>query len=208
MSIEEINIDKFPVVLFSDTHTNIDNIRKLKSLYPHNILISLGDNCDLYCKDDRNKLTIQYFIDNNIKSCSGNHDEHISGVVNGNTIMFLDTINKIDIDIYHLPKHQGEWLKTLPRGFKLNLSNKKHVLLYHSKPTDIWGRNDGGSLTKNQFEKTYSITPDTIYVIHGHMHSAFIEEYPNIDTKRVSIGALKFGEYAILNENGIHFRKL
>ena len=208
MVIKEIKIDKFPIVLISDVHCEIYKVRRIKSLYPHYKFICLGDIVDLYCKDVRNKLTIQYFIDNDILTLEGNHDSHVSGVVNGNTILFLDNTNNIDIDYYKLPKHQGEYLKNLPRGFKLTLPDGKNYLLYHHFPLDLWGFIDKGKLTKEKFISDYNIDDTIESVIHGHLHQAFVEEFEGLNAKRISIGAVKFGEYAILDESGVHFKKL
>ena len=209
MTLQEINIDKLPIVIISDCHCKLENLQKVKSLYPHYKIISLGDNCDLYARNSNsNQLIIQWLIDNNIQSTSGNHEEHISGVVNGTTIMFLDNHNNIDINYYNIPQHQCEWLKELPRGFKLNLPDGKYYLLYHHLPLDVWSFKDQGKLTKQEFIDAYKFDDNCLSVIHGHLHLNFMEEFPNLSTTRISLGALKFGWYAIINEDGVNLNQL
>jgi len=209
MNIQEINVTSYPIILVSDIHCDIDKMRKIKSLYPHNKILCLGDITDLYSTgNNSNQRTIQYFIDNDIPACSGNHEEHISGVVNGNTVMFLDIHNSLDIDDYKLPKHQCKYLNELPRGIKLNVSNGKYYLLYHHLPKDVWGRKDKGTLSREEFISNFSITHDCIGVCHGHLHVPFIEEYNNLTTKRISIGALKHNHYAIIDETGVKLKQL
>ena len=208
MNIREIEITTYPIILVSDIHCEINKIINIKSLYPHNKIVCLGDITDLFYKDDKNKNIIQYFIDNNIPTCEGNHDSHISGVVNGNTIMFLDIHNSIDIDCYNLPKHQCKYLSKLPRGIKLNVSNGKYYLLYHHLPKDIWGFKEKGTLSRKDFISNYNITHDCLGVCHGHLHIPFIEEYSNLTTKRISVGPLKYDHYAIIDEDGIKLKQL
>jgi len=68
MDIQEIHIDRWPVVVTTDSHTNISNLKKLKELYPTEIFISLGDFTFLFAKEGEkfNEYSIQYFIDSNI----------------------------------------------------------------------------------------------------------------------------------------------
>ena len=187
----------------------MDNLRKLKSLYPHYPLISLGDFTDLYSRNSNsNQLSIQYLIDNNILAASGNHDEHISGVVNGKTITFLDIHNKIDINYYHLPQHQCEYLDKLPRGIKLNLLDGRYYLLYHQFPRDVWSFKDKGSLTKEEFISAYNIDNKCLACIHGHLHTNFIEEYSGLNTRRICIDQLKRGWYGVIAEDGFNLKQL
>ena len=48
--IKEINIEKFPVVIITDSHTNLANVRALRELYPDNKFICLGDITFLHSK--------------------------------------------------------------------------------------------------------------------------------------------------------------
>lgn len=79
MNIQEIQVTKLPVVIITDTHTNITLIRKLREMYPDNQFICLGDITFLFAKagDEFNKHSINYFMESNIPCLFGNHEEHI-----------------------------------------------------------------------------------------------------------------------------------
>ena len=216
MKIQGIHIKSWPVIIISDSHTNLSNIKKLKELYPKSQFISLGDITFLYGKIDEpyNKNSVQYFIDEKIPVCLGNHDQHVLGVEsNQNFILYLDNHNSIEAG-YGLEKHQVEYLKTLPIGFKLIRPDENYYLLYHHAPKDLWGFNDKEKLTENQFKEIYKFDDKCIAVVHGHTHLNFTEEFSGIKTKRVSVGALcssKKGDgesYLLLTENGLEYKKI
>lgn len=66
--IISIEIKKFPAVIFTDTHTNIQNIQKLKELFSGVQMICLGDITSMFSKgaNDANIRSIQFFMDNRI----------------------------------------------------------------------------------------------------------------------------------------------
>ena len=56
--------------------------------------------------------------------------------------------------------------------------------------------------------EVYGEVDDYDGIIIGHAHVSFIKTYPNVRRKIIGVGALKFGEYAILTENGLEHKKL
>jgi len=209
MKIEEIQVTRFPLVIITDSHCHIKRISEIKSLYPHSQFICLGDLVDLFGeKEAFNKHSIDYFIENKIPTLEGNHESFIKASYNKDTStlghVLLNTNNppKFNIEQTHV-----DYLNNLPRGFKLILPNGKHYICYHNEPNDLWSFNDPG-MSPERFISTYSPTYGQLGVVHGHTHKAFVEEYSNTETKRYSVGALKFKQYAILTEQGIQFKSL
>src|SRR5687768_7494369 len=120
MQIREIHIT-FPCVVFSDSHTNLSNIKKLKELYPNSQFICLGDFTYLFAKDGEkfNEYSIQYFIDNNIPALEGNHESFIVGASYDDKFVTQRVLgNPPNFNLS--PKHL-QFLGNLPRGFKLIL---------------------------------------------------------------------------------------
>ncbi len=220
MNIQDIHITKWPCIIFSDLHTDLSNIHKLRELYPDSQFISLGDITQLFQKKDEphNRNSIQYFIDNKIPTLLSNHEQHILGVEsNANFILYLDNHNSIESG-YGLEKHHVEFLSKLPIGFRLILPDESSYLLFHHAPKDLWGFYDKGKLSEKEFKLAYPIDNSVRAVIHGHTHLNFIDEYTNVRTKRISIGQLcnndhhtdkkNGGNYLLLTENGLEYKKL
>jgi predicted phosphodiesterase len=206
MNIKEINIINFPVIIISDTHTNLANIRAVRSLYPNNQVICLGDITFLFAKPGGkfNSQSIQYFIDNKIPCLEGNHDQYV--------------LNETKF-IHDVTTEQLKFLKKLPTGFKLILPDGRHYLLFHHLPNDIWGHKFKGDLSQGLFLDSYPIDEiKTIDVIHGHCHENFIEEYPYINQRRICVGQLcnkshhnngdSGGNYLLITDKGVEFKTL
>lgn len=193
---QEIKVDKFPLVIFTDSHTNTNNIDRLINKYPKCQLISLGDITYFPSKlEPFNKYSIEYFINHKIPTIFGNHDYFIAS----------EFINDAD---WFLEHYHVSFLKSLPLGFKLVLPNNKHYLCYHCSPYDIWGHIDKG-LTKENFLKLFPIEDNTLGVIIGHHHYHFTVDFPGLSCKLEGVGRLsKVGEYALLTENGIEKKML
>lgn len=216
MNIQEIQLKSFPVILITDNHTNLSNIKKLKESYPNIPIISLGDFCFLFSKpgEKYNSLSIQYFIDNKIPVCRGNHEDFIIASERGNSFV-LDRVMGQTYD-YDLTIQQLNYLEKLPIGFKLILPNNKNVLLFHNSSRDLWGFYD--KLTQEEFLKHYPIDKDTLFVCRGHHHFNSVLDFPEVSCKLFTIGQLcgsnhHTGEnsgnnYALLTENGVEFKKL
>lgn len=207
MNIQEIKIEKFPVVIISDTHCHIKRVSQIKSQYPHNQIICLGDITNLFSeKEEFNKHSINYFIENKIPCLKGNHESFISACHSdkqdmqtlGQVLFNISKPPKFNLESVHL-----EYLKNLPDGFKLNLPNGEHYLCFHNEPRDLWSFKVKGQYNGVGFKSIYPINDKTVGVLHGHLHSPFVEEFEGIKTKRYSIGAVKFESYATLTEQGI-----
>lgn len=213
MNIQEIQIEKFPVVIFTDSHTNLSNIRKLKELYSDNQFISLGDFTFLFAKkDDKyNSFSIQYFIDNKIPVLEGNHESYIVASENGDSFITQRIIGE-SVE-FNLSKIHLKFLENLPRGFKLVLPNGFNYYCFHNAPKDLWSFTE--NITEIEFRNNYISNSLTLGVIQGHLHQNIIN---NFSPKRFVIGQLcnsshhlndnKGGNYALLTEAGIEFKKL
>lgn len=212
MFVQEIQVRQFPLVIISDSHCCVKLINEVKSLYPHNDIICLGDITDLFNhKDAFNKHSINYFIENKIPCLEGNHESFVKACYSGDSFVLSNVLvlpgNSPTYNIDE--KIHLEYLKSLPRGFKLVLPSGENYICFHNTPNDLWGFNDDNALSVEAFKKTYpTIDENTLGVIHGHTHKAFVDEFDGVKAKRYSIGALKYKEYALLDENGIHFKKL
>lgn len=206
--IVSININKFPLVIISDSHTNLSNVLKVKSLYPDNQIISLGDITNLWDKKtDTNAKIIDYFIREKIPNLTSNHEEYV-GLSQENSYQhrLLPNFGKNTslFDKYNIEKHHIEYLINLPLGFKITIG-KKEILLYHNAPKDVWSHQD--KITKEQFLERYPITNKTALVGVGHHHLRMVKDFGLC--KMVFFGRLAIdGEYALLTEKGIEFKKL
>ena len=200
-TIKEIIVNKFPLIIITDTHTNIASIEKIRKLYPKNQIICLGDITFAFDKitrrnsqsiqSRRNSQSIQYFLNKKIPCLRGNHDDFIA--------------DSTDFDITYEEK---EYLKNLPIGFKLVLPNGKNYLCYHNRPEDLWSFTEE-AFKEFAFIKTYPVENNTLGVLIGHNHRHFIIDFPNINAKLICVGRLKKdNEYALLDENGVQFKKI
>lgn len=192
--IETFKIDKFPIVIITDSHTNIKNIEKIKNqVWPNTPIYCLGDITFLYSqKDASNRLSIQYFIDNKIPCLKGNHDEFITSGY------FWDW----DINI-----EQIKYLCGLPIGFKFVLPDGTNYLAYHNFPHCLWSFRT--NITEREFLEFYPIDDRTIGVLKGHEHRNNIQRFKNTKCCLINIGRLsKDGDYALLLESGIEFKSL
>jgi predicted phosphodiesterase len=213
MTIKEININRFPCVLFSDSHCNLANIRKLKELYPESPVISLGDFTFLFAKDgdEFNKYSIQYFIDNNIPVLEGNHESFLVASSNNDKFVTQRVLGKPPD--FNLSKEHLQFLENLPRGFKLILPNGLNYYCFHNLPKDLWSFPD--KITEEQFKHNYTFDSQTIGVIQGHLH---LNKVDNFSPRRYVVGQLCDGNhhtgqqngrnYLLLTEKGIEYKKL
>ena len=193
--IQEIIVQKFPLVIITDGHKDLKNVEKVRALYPSSNLICLGDITDLFKKDVLNSVSIQYFIDNKIPYLIGNHEQFIIA-------------SFPNYETWGLSYEQFKHLIDSPIGFKLLLPDNSNYFCFHNRPNDLWSLTEEKSLTKEQFIETYSIDEKTVGVIQGHNHKAFVASFPDFKVKRFSIGALLYKQYALLTERGIEFKRL
>ncbi len=190
--IQEISVNEFPLVIITDTHTNIENIDRLKATYPKHKFICLGDITFAFDKMTlSNSRSIQYFQSQKIPCLVGNHDEFVG-----------------ECGDFELSKQDRGFINQLPLGFKLNLPDGSNYLCYHNRPNDLWSSTEE-AFEEFAFRVTYPIDKGTKGVIIGHNHRHFVVDYPNIPCKLICVGRLsKDGEYALLTEKTIEFKKL
>ena len=214
MNIKEIKIDKFPLVIITDPHGCYEKVSKVLSLYPEHQIICLGDVVDLFNKNknDSNHKIIDLFIDKKIPCILGNHEQHVLSCSDGNTLRSVKLFGDFgggtltDIDEYDLGQRHIDFLRVLPLGLKLVLPNGHYYYAFHNLPNDLWGQE--WNITKDDFIRHYPINCFVDGILRGHHHKNQVLEFQGISTKLYGIGALKFGDYALLNENGIEFKKL
>ena len=190
-----IELEKFPAVIFTDTHTDIQNIQKLRKLYPGNQMLCLGDITSLFSKgkNDANIRSIHFFMWNLIPCVMGNHDSFVG---------FENSPDYRDI-----PVSQKEFLRGLPRGCQLLLPDKTHYFCYHNRPDDLWSFTEKDTLSKSEFLNTYPVSSETVGVLIGHQHTNFVRDYG--DALLIAVGRLsEDGYYALLDKDGVEFRQL
>ena len=213
MNIQDIHIKSFPAIIFSDSHTNLTNIKKLKELYPSSQFVSLGDFAFLFAKDDDpyNNLSIQYFIDNNIPALEGNHEQFL--VASENDDKFVTQIVLGNPPKFNLSPEHLEYLQKLPRGFRLILPNGLNYYCFHNRPKSLWDFPD--KISASDFHADYTYDSKTLGVIQGHLHRNQIDDFV---PKRYVIGQLSGkdhhtgentgGNYLILSEKGLEYKKI
>lgn len=195
IKIVTIELVKFPAVIFTDTHTDIQNIQKLQAMYPGNQMICLGDITTMFSRgaNDANIRSIQFFMDSHIPCVMGNHDS-IVGFENSP-------------DYYDIPASQRDFLKNLPRGFKLSLPDKTNYFCYHNRPDDLWSFTEKHTLSKSAFLNAYPVTAETRGIFIGHQHTSFVRDYG--DALLIAVGSLsEDGDYLLLEAGGFAFRQL
>lgn len=213
MKIQEINITEFPLVIFTDTHTNLKNVQILREKFPNNDKICLGDFTSLWNKKDNfNNYSVEYFRKNFIPCLKGNHEEHIANYGLQNSKYEYRVLARFDensslFNNYNLTQEQLEYIDNLSMGFKINLPNGKHYLAFHNRPNDLWSFTNNP--TKEEIFKIYPVNEDTLGIIIGHMHKPFNKKFINPIISFDIIGQLaKFGSYGLLTENGIEHKNL
>jgi predicted phosphodiesterase len=190
-----IELEAFPAIIFTDTHTDILHIQKLQGLYPGNQMLCLGDITSMFSKgqNEGNIRSIQFFMDNRIPCLMGNHDSIVA---------FENSP-----DYYDVPAPQKEFLRNLPRGCRLVLPDKTNYLGYHNRPDDLWSFTEKQSLSKSEFLNTYPVLPETRGVLIGHQHTNFVRDYESI--LLIAVGSLcEDGYYVLLDKGGVAFMRL
>ena len=203
MSIRNIKINNFPVIVITDSHTNIENIKELKNLYSGNRFISLGDFTSvkkLYGSD--NSESVDYFIDNKIDSLLGNHDKFIYNVKTGK-----EKFSSLVPFAYGVKRSHTNYISKLPVGIRLELPNGENCLCFHNHPNQLGGEISDVYSTKN-FVKNYMVDKNTTNVLTGHKHFNCSYTFNGIKCKLNRVGALKNGDYGILDEDGFKFKNL
>ena len=211
-NVVDIEIYKFPCVILTDVHTKISNVQQLLNIYSDHQFICLGDITDLfnYNKDKANQNSIEFFSELKIPCLLGNHEQQLLSCETGNHLLTtkFDEASLLNINVdYGLTQQHLDFLRSLPRGFKLTLPNNKHYLCYHNRPQCLWSFTEP-PIPKELFIENYKFDSDTIGILIGHSHKNFTVDFTDISCKLHGIGALKFGDYALLTEAGIEYKKL
>ncbi len=218
MNIQDIHIKEkdFKIIIISDSHTNLSNIRKLKELYPDSQFISLGDLTFLHAKDGEqyNSHSIQYFIDNKIPTLEGNHESFLISAEQNDGLETDRILGKAPE--FNLSKEHLNYLKSLPRGFRLILPDGNNYYCFHNEPFNLWNFPD--KISEEYFKSNYIFDDRTISVLCGHLHKNQADIFPNIKTTRTVIGQLcnrnhhngknNGGNYALLTEGGIELKTI
>ena len=185
---------QYPILLISDVHCNLFNLRRLKMKYSSHTIVCLGDIVNLWDKNttNENQEIVDFFIKNKIISIKGNHDDFVAA----------------DIPIYDITNEMAHYLNNLPKSITLEFPDNKRYECYHYRPNDFWSLDNPSNLTYNQFCDIYG-TDDTIEaILIGHLHAVYEVTYTNCKRKLIGIGSLKGDQYAILTESGVEHKKL
>ena len=190
-----IELETFPAIIFTDTHTDIQSIQKLQKLYPEDQMLCLGDITSIFSKgwNDANIRSIQFFMDSQIPCLMGNHD----------SVVGFDN----SPDYQDIPASQKEFLKNLPRGCRLMLPDKTNYFCYHNRPDDLWSFTEKHTLSKSEFLNAYPVLPETRGVLIGHQHMNFVRDYGSV--LLIAVGRLsEDGYYALLDKGGVALMRL
>lgn len=184
----------YPVLLITDVHTNLFNLRRLLLQYPKHTVVCLGDIVNLWDKNttNSNQEIVDFFIQKKIICIKGNHDEHVGA----------------NLPTYGITNEMANYLNNLPRSITLELPDNKRYDCYHYRPNDYWSLNHPNSMTYDQFCAVYGDSINSDAILIGHLHMAYELTYQPYKGKLIGIGALKEDQYAILTENGIEHKKL
>ncbi len=187
-----IKVNSPQIGLVSDIHGDIAKLERILSDNPDiTQWFCLGDIVD-FVEPEGNRAIMDWWQEKgaNIFTLWGNHEE----------VVFKELLN---ITFTH-----KEIIKKFYTHLDLLLPNNQHFLLYHSKPKDNWNFVDK-IVTEREFIDYYlSIGDHVDAVCIGHNHQQFIKDFPSIHTQLWSIGAVKFGCYAVVDSSGIHLKRL
>lgn len=184
-ALEEIN---FGVI--SDIHGKFENAIQIIKKHPDiTSWYCLGDVVDFTDRFKTNEKCLDWWEGAKLSTIIGNHDRDYAYACRST------------------PERNYK-LRNLPRSIKLRLPTGFDILMYHSMPNDLVTFVNPG-FTEREFIDTYlDIDDNTLAVMIGHNHKQFRQYYPNVACELWSVGAAMFGDYATVNEEGLHFHKL
>ena len=175
-----------------------NEIGKLKSIFAANKEIKqwycLGDIVD-FLEPGGNKDTMDFWIENcfNVPCLIGNHEEIVSH------------------DLLNISFTHQAAIRKFCTSFEFLLPNKETLYAFHNKPKCNWSFIDQGKYTYREFVDNFSqIWMGARAVLIGHNHKQFVmdfeamEECPQI----WSVGAVKLGQYAIIDKDGLQLKRL
>ncbi len=186
-------INQYPFGIISDVHGNISNLEKIFAAHPEiDTWFCLGDIVD-FLEPHNNRSMMDWWLEHaaKIPLVRGNHEEMV--VKNMDNISFT---------------HRAFLVEKLYTSIELLLPDESRLLLYHNKPKCNWSFVDK-NYTEREFIDAYlDISDDVEAVCIGHNHDQFVLSFPNTFTKIWSVGAVKFGAYSIVDDTGLHHRRL
>ncbi len=190
---KSITLSEWPLGVISDCHGHIANVQKILSSNPNvKNWICLGDIVD-FLEPANNRDFMDYWLTNcaHIPMLRGNHEE----------IVQKDLLN-INFT------HRAYLVDKLFTSFDILLPNRNHILCYHNKPKCNWSFVDK-NYTEREFVETYlDIGEHVQSVAIGHNYEQWVLDFPNTFTQIWSIGAVKFGSYAIIDKDGLHHKRI
>jgi len=186
--------NSFSIGLLGDSHNQNDKIDEILNKHPEiTQWIHGGDltSFDYPSAADNNKTEEWYFKNKHkfVTLVKSNHDH----------VVAQKYINITHDFAWALAQHSKQ--------VKIILPDLSELLIYHSRPNDFWEFTDK-TIPEREFIDEYPTDELTRAVVIFHNHSQFKKNFVAIDAELWSIGAVKDGNYAILTENGIEFKKL
>lgn len=197
-SVNDYRAKSFNLGFVGDAHGHVHLLDRVRSTHSEvEQWFYLGDLVSFQSPDcNLNKTAQEWFFENKDKFIfiKGNHD-HVTAK------------GLINID------HSFAWeLAQFHRYIKIILPNNRDLFLCHSKPKDFWSFIDIGLYSEREFIDDFCEVIDehaTKAVVIGHNHKQFTMNFEQSMTSIWSVGSIRDdGRYAILNENGIQYKKI
>lgn len=184
------SIEDFPIGIISDIHGNFKRAKDAIASHPEvKQWFCLGDVVDYTDRYKSNDAAIEWWKTTNIPTILGNHDRDFA-------YAFRSDMGTI------------QWIRELPRAFRLLLPTCVNILGYHSLPGDMVTFVNPG-FTEREFVDQYPIDEDTVAVIIGHNHKQFKSIFYGCTAELWSVGSVGvFGDYATIDLEGIHFHRV
>lgn len=182
----------FNLAFFGDCHGEVDKLDQIIAKHPEiEKWFCLGDTlCFRNPKNNSNAANWILGKKDEVLFIKGNHDHACCG-----QLLMLDYMQIWNIKPY------------LNNEIDIILPNKDKLKLVHSKPKDFWDFVEK-NYTERAFIDEFPVEEDYAAFIIGHNHSQFKLSFPYVKSEIWSIGAALYGNYAVLDQNGIKFKKL
>ena len=185
----------YPILLISDVHCRIEKIDLIRAKHPEiKNRVFLGDLFEFQFPQPGQNYKAGEWLVQNINEyvfVAGNH---------------CITVAKKRLDITE------EHFNLIANNFyivvKIELPNNKNLICCHSKPNDLWEFINPG-YTFREFEEDWAcVDENTLACCFAHTHRPMVHQFQETDTKLWNIGAARDGDYGIITEKGIEFKKL
>jgi len=194
-----IKVESYPILIASDSHCNNDKLDAIKNKHPEiTTRFFLGDLFNFVDLQGRftkegDKETGEW-LKKNINEwyfVIGNHD----AVCVKNWWQY-----DINEETYNLVAGKFQI------SYDLIIGDVKYLLL-HSKPKSLWDFINPGYQFR-ELEEDFPNHEEYRASISGHCHKECKHNFIDTDFEIWQVGAARDGDYAILTENGIEFKKL